>query len=115
MAQTIRDWQQTVDEWIQQFGGGYWPPLSNLARVTEEVGELARLLNHLYGDKPKKDTEAPQELGVEICDIIFALICMANREGIDLESSFAQMMEKYRTRDHDRYQRRAPEGEQGGG
>jgi len=103
MGKTLREWQEIVDEWIQQYGGGYWEPLSNLARVTEEVGELARLVNHLYGEKPKKPTEAEQELGMEMCDIIFALICMANREGIDLEASFQRMMAKYRTRDRDRY------------
>ena len=103
MGQTLRDWQSMVDQWVQEAGGGYWSPLSNLARVTEEVGELARLVNHLYGEKPKKETEAAQELGIEICDIIFALICLANREGLDLEAEFERMMEKYRARDLGRF------------
>ncbi len=103
MAKTMHEWQEMVDQWIRECGGGYWLPMSNLARVVEEVGELARLLNHLYGEKPKKPNEEKQELGIEICDIIFALICMANREGIDLEESFAKMMDKYQTRDRDRY------------
>lgn len=106
MSKSIQEWQQIVDQWVQTTGGGYWAPMSNLARVTEEVGELARLLNHLYGEKPKKPAEEKQELGIEICDIIFALICLANREGIDLDGSFEQMMTKYRVRDHDRYVKR---------
>lgn len=107
---TISDWQEMVDKWVQEIGGGYWHPLANLTRVAEEVGELARLLNHLYGPKPKKPSEAEQELGIEICDIIFALICLANREGIDLETSFGQMMQKYETRDRNRYTQHDPEG-----
>ena len=103
MAKTMHQWQETVDRWIQESGGGYWAPMSNLARAVEELGELARLLNHLYGEKPKKSSEEQQELGIEICDIIFALICLANREGIDLEASFEQMMDKYQTRDRNRY------------
>ena len=100
---TIRDWQREVDEWVTTIGGGYWTPLVNLARIAEEVGETARLVNHLYGPKPKKATEAPQELGMELADILFAVICMANSEGIDLQDSFTRVMEKYRIRDKDRY------------
>jgi len=106
---SIRDWQREVDEWVRTVGGGYWPPLVNLARIAEEVGETARLVNHLYGPKPKKPTEAPQELGMELADILFAVICMANSEGIDLQDSFARVMEKYRVRDKDRYR---PAGQQ---
>ena len=111
MANTLRQWQEIVDQWIQEVGG-YWPPLSNLARVAEEVGELARLLNHLEGHKPKKATEAEQELGMEICDVIFALICLANSQGIDLETSMEQILRKYRTRDRYRYVAPKEEGAQ---
>ncbi len=100
---TLRQLQHEVDEWIQTYGGGYWSPLANLARITEEVGELARLLNDLYGPKPKKPTEVPQELGEELCDIIFPVICLANAQGIDLQASFDRVMDKYRTRDRNRY------------
>jgi NTP pyrophosphatase (non-canonical NTP hydrolase) len=109
MGKTMREWQEIVDQWINEFGGGYWAPMSNLARVTEEVGELARLINHLYGEKRKKASEAEQELGIEISDIIFALICLANSQGIDLETSFEQMMTKLTTRDRYRY---VPKGEE---
>jgi NTP pyrophosphatase (non-canonical NTP hydrolase) len=100
---TIRDWQHEVDEWIQSVGGGYWDPLVNLARIAEEVGETARLLTHLFGPKPKKPTEADQDLGMELADILFAVMCLANSQGIDLEDSFDRTLAKYRVRDKDRY------------
>lgn len=107
---TIRDWQREVDECVMSVGGGYWTPLENLARIAEEVGETARLVNHLYGPKPKKSTESPQELGVELADILFAVICMANSAGIDLQESLARAMEKYRVRDKDRYRNAGAKG-----
>jgi len=97
------DAQREVDEWAQGHEKPYWEPLSQLARVTEEVGEVSRLLNHLYGDKPKKHEEAHQELGEELADTIFALICIANRHDIDLDTAFAKVMEKSRTRDAARF------------
>ncbi len=108
MGKTLREWQAVVDEWVGEAGGGYWSPLSNLARLTEEVGELARLVNHLYGEKPKKDTEAAQELGLEICDIIFVLMCLANREGLDLDAEFERTIAKYRARDRGRFASGSP-------
>ena len=100
---TMRDWQRVVDQWVRSDGGGYWEPLVNLARIAEEVGETARLLNHLFGPKPKKASEASQELGMELADILFAVICLANSQEIDLQDSFDRVLEKYRVRDKDRY------------
>lgn len=100
---TIRESQEEVDNWIQAVGGGYWSPHANLARVAEEVGELARLVNHLYGPKPKKPTEGAQELGEELADIVFAVICMANSEGIDLQESLEGVLAKVWRRDRYRY------------
>ena len=100
---TLKEFQSDVDAWIQAVGGGYWSPHANLARIAEEVGELARLINHLYGPKPKKASEASQELGEELADIIYAIICMANSEGIDLEISLSQVIAKVWRRDRDRY------------
>jgi NTP pyrophosphatase (non-canonical NTP hydrolase) len=100
---TFREFQADVDTWVQAVGGGYWSPHENLARITEEVGELARLLNHLYGPKPKKASEAAQELGEEMADIVFALICLANSEGIDLGDSLEGVVTKVWQRDRDRY------------
>lgn len=100
---TLDQFQTDVDDWIQQVGGGYWSPHANLARIAEEVGELARLVNHQYGPKPKKGTEASQELGEELADILFAVICLANSEGINLDSHLRQGIEKVWVRDRNRY------------
>lgn len=100
---TIKEFQNDVDTWIQAVGGGYWTPHANLARIAEEVGELARLVNHSFGPKPKKATEARQELGEELADIIFAILCLANSQGIDLEDSLQQVLDKVWERDRDRY------------
>lgn len=100
---TIEQFQKEVDEWIQAVGGGYWSPHANLARIAEEVGELARLINHLYGPKPKKAGESAQELGEELADIVFAIICLANSEGIDLQESLERVIAKVWERDRHRY------------
>jgi NTP pyrophosphatase (non-canonical NTP hydrolase) len=99
----MAEFQQDIDDWIQTAGGGYWSPHANLARIAEEVGELARLINHLYGPKPKKASEASQELGEELADIVFAVICLANSEGIDLGESLGDVLAKVWERDRDRY------------
>ena len=95
--------QQEVDAWIGQFEEGYFPPLAMLARLTEEVGELARVLMHQHGGKKPKPGEAPGDVGGEIADSIFVLICLANSLGIDLDAQFAAMMQKYRERDAERW------------
>jgi NTP pyrophosphatase (non-canonical NTP hydrolase) len=100
---TIEAYQTEVDEWVQAVGGGYWSPHTNLARIAEEVGELARLINHAYGPKPKKPEEAAQELGEELADLVFAVICLANSEGIDLGESLDGVLAKVWDRDRDRY------------
>lgn len=105
-AVTLRDAQRAVDEWIGQFEAGYWPPLSNLARLVEEVGELARELNHRHGHKPKKPGEPEQDLALELADILFVLIAIANEQKIDLQSAFEQVLEKYRVRDGERWARK---------
>ena len=95
--------QQEVDEWISQFEEGYFPPLAMLARLTEEVGELARVLMHHYGGKKPKEGEAAGDAGEEIADAIFVLVCLANSLDVDLDQAFTRMMEKYRRRDADRW------------
>lgn len=102
----IRDMQRHVDEWIGQFEDGYWPPLANLARLTEEVGELARELNHQFGPKNKKADEATTALAEEVADCLFVLVCIANSLDIDLEEAFSATMNKYRTRDAQRWKRK---------
>ena len=98
--------QRRVDAWISQFEEGYFDPLTNLARLAEEVGELAREVNHRFGLKTKKAGEPEGDLAMEMADIIFVLICMANREGINLEEAFDRMMAKVERRDADRWTRK---------
>ena len=99
--------QHRVDAWIAQFEAGYFDPLTNLARLTEEVGELARELNHRFGQKTRKPEEPEGDMAMEMADILFVLICLANREGIDLEEAFDRMMAKVETRDAGRWARKA--------
>jgi NTP pyrophosphatase (non-canonical NTP hydrolase) len=105
-APTLAELQQRVDTWISQFEEGYWPPLSMLARLTEEVGELAREINHHYGHKPKKQNEPAGEIALEVADIIFVLVCLCNSLGIDLGDAFERVMQKYDARDGSRWTRR---------
>lgn len=99
----IRDAQERVDRWIDRFEEGYWPPLAILARLMEEVGELSREVNHRFGSKPKRDDEAPAELEMEIADVLFVIISLANQQGIDLERAFDRVMDKYEARDRGRW------------
>lgn len=98
--------QRRVDAWISQFEEGYFHPLTNLARLTEEVGELAREINHRFGQKTKKAEEGDGDLAMEIADILFVLICIANREGIDLQEAFERMMAKVESRDAGRWRKK---------
>jgi len=104
---TLKDAQGRVDTWIAQFEEGYFHPLTNMTRLAEEVGELAREVNHRYGQKTKKKDEADGDLGMEMADILFVLICMANREGIDLQEAFDRMMDKVEHRDKERWTRKS--------
>jgi NTP pyrophosphatase (non-canonical NTP hydrolase) len=104
---SLTESQRRVDAWVSQFEEGYFDPLTNLARLAEEVGELAREINHRFGQKPKKPGESPADLALEMADVLFVLICMANREGIDLQQAFDAMMTKVETRDANRWTRKA--------
>ncbi len=103
---SLRDCQDRVDRWISQFEAGYFDPLTNMARLAEETGELAREVNHRFGQKTKKRDEPDGDMGMEMADIMFVLICMANREGIDLQAAFDGMMAKVEGRDADRWKRK---------
>ena len=102
----IREIQRQVDDYISQFREGYFPPLVNLARLTEEVGELARELNHRFGPKTKKPDEAEGEVALELGDVVFVCVVLANQLGIDLEDAVARTLAKYRVRDAERWERR---------
>ena len=101
----ISEAQAAVDAYVSQFKEGYWPPLSNLARLIEEVGELARELNHRYGHKPKKPGEPEQDLAIELADVMFVILAIANEQKIDLEDAFGRVLDKYHVRDRDRWTR----------
>ena len=94
--------QKQVDEWVGR-NAGYFKPHEILARLVEEVGELAREINHKFGPKKKKSTEEVKELGDEMADIIFTLICLANSQNINLDKHFDKMMQKLNSRDKDRW------------
>lgn len=102
----LKEAQRRVDAWISQFEEGYWPPLVNLARLVEEVGELSRELNHRYGSKVKRGDEPSRDLALEMADVLFVLLALANEQKIDLGSALEEVLEKYRVRDSDRWARR---------
>ena len=100
---SFRPIQREVDGWISQFREGYFEPLPMLARLVEEVGELARVIMHRFGGKPPKPNEDPGDLADEIADAIFVLVCLANSQQIDLDEAFAKIMRKFRERDAQRW------------
>jgi NTP pyrophosphatase (non-canonical NTP hydrolase) len=107
-SKTMQDLQAEVDTYISQFKEGYFSPLAMLARMTEELGELAREINHYYGEKPKKSTEGEKTISEEMGDILFVLICFANSLDIDLAEAHDVVMNKFKTRDKDRWTRINP-------
>lgn len=102
---TVAGMQEIVDRYIGQFKEGYFSPLAMMARLTEEVGELAREINHYYGEKPKKKDEEEKSIDMELADCLFILICFANSLNINLEDAFHAMMHKFNTRDANRWTR----------
>ena len=107
---TIQEMQKEVDHYISQFKEGYFSPLAMLARMTEELGELSREVNHYYGEKPKKSTEKENTVEEELGDMLFVMICFANSLNIDLQEAHDRVMEKFQTRDKDRWTRIEEEG-----
>jgi NTP pyrophosphatase (non-canonical NTP hydrolase) len=103
---TLSEIQRAVDEYIAQFREGYFPPLVNLARLAEEVGELARELNHLHGPKKKKADEPEGNVAHELADTLFVLVVLANQHGVDLEAAVRETLDKYRVRDAERWERK---------
>lgn len=100
---TTNQIQERVDKFISQFKEGYFSPLSMMARLTEEVGEFAREINHYYGEKPKKATESEKTIEEELGDIIFVIACFANSLDIDLSEAFDIAINKIEERDKDRW------------
>lgn len=106
MTKTMQNMQKNVDAYIAQFKQGYFSPLAQMARLTEEVGELAREVNHHYGEKQKKKEEPPKEIKEELGDVLVVLITMANSLDVDLTQSFEQVMKKFNERDKNRFERK---------
>jgi NTP pyrophosphatase (non-canonical NTP hydrolase) len=102
----MKNIQKRVDDWVQQYKVPYWQPLEIMARLTEEVGELARELNHRFGPKKKKDTEDTKEIEDELADILFTVSCMANSLNLDLDRGFDRVMDKCYGRDKDRFEKK---------
>ena len=103
MPKTLVECQQDVDEWINTIGVRYFSELTNMAILTEEVGEVARIIARRFGDQSFKEGETDLDLGDELADVLFVLICIANQTGVDLEQAFAKTMIKKSTRDRFRH------------
>lgn len=101
----MKQMQHIVDDWVIK-NGGYWSPLAMLASVTEELGEIAREINHLENIKIKKENEKKNSLKEEMGDILFSIICIANHYNIDLDDAFSQTIKKYTERDRDRFNKK---------
>ena len=96
--------QKIVDNWIKEHGVRYFDELTNMAQLTEEVGEVARIIARRYGEQSEKESDKAKELGEELADVIFVVLCLANQTGIDLQKAFDQKMKIKSKRDHNRHQ-----------
>lgn len=100
---TIKEAQDTVDQWINTTGVRYFNELTNMAILTEEVGEVARLMARMYGEQSFKDSDKSKELGDELADVLFVLICIANQTGVNLTEALEKNLDKKTLRDADRH------------
>lgn len=100
---TIEEAQKTVDEWIKTHGVRYFNELTNMAILTEEVGELARIIARQYGEQSFKESDKDRDLGDEMADVLWVLLCMANQTGVDLTKALEKNLEKKSIRDKDRH------------
>ncbi len=99
----IRNAQQEVDQWIQKHGVRYFNELTNMAQLTEEVGEVARIIARRYGEQSEKEKDREKDLGEELADVVFVVLCLANQTGIDLQEAFDSKLELKTQRDKDRH------------
>jgi len=99
----IKSTQAQVDEWIQAHGVRYFNELTNMAQLTEEVGEVARIIARRYGEQSEKESDKNKDLGEELADVLFVVLCLANQTGIDLEAAFDKKLDLKTKRDHDRH------------
>jgi len=99
----IKNAQKIVDDWIKEHGVRYFNQLTNMAQLTEEVGEVARIIARRYGEQSEKESDKDKDLGEELADVIFVVLCLANQTGVDLQEAFNKRMDKKTKRDHDRH------------
>ncbi len=99
----IKNAQLAVDEWIKTHGVRYFNELTNMAQLTEEVGEVARIIARRYGEQSEKESDKDKDLGEELADVLFVVLCLANQTGIDLQESFDKKLDLKSERDHDRH------------
>jgi len=100
----IQNAQQAVDKWIKEHGVRYFNELTNMAQLTEEVGEVARIIARRYGEQSEKESDKDKDLGEELADVLFVLLCLANQTGIDLQDAFDKKLDLKTKRDHHRHQ-----------
>lgn len=100
---TLQESQQLVDQWIKTHGFRYFNELTNMTILTEEVGELARIMARRYGEQSEKESDKNKDLGDEMADVLWVLICLANQTGVDLTKAFEKNLEKKTNRDKDRH------------
>ncbi len=100
---TLEQLQQTVDEWIKKYGVRYFDPLTNMALLTEEVGEVARIMARTYGEQSAKENDRKKNLADELADVLWVLTCIANQTGVDLTEAVAKNVEKKTARDENRH------------
>ncbi len=102
---TIEEAQKQVDDWIKTVGVRYFNELTNMAQLTEEVGEVARIISRRYGEQSEKESDKEKDLGEEFADVLFVLICLANQTGVDLTEAFNKRMDNKTKRDKDRHKK----------
>ncbi len=99
----IQNAQKIVDDWIKDHGVRYFNELTNMAQLTEEVGEVARIIARRYGEQSEKESDKDKDLGEELADVLFVVLCLANQTGVNLQEAFDKRMDKKTKRDHDRH------------
>jgi NTP pyrophosphatase (non-canonical NTP hydrolase) len=100
----LQDAQKEVDNWIHEHGVRYFNELTNMAQLTEEVGEVARIIARRYGEQSEKESDKNKDLGEELADVVFVVLCLANQTGVNLQEAFDKKLEFKTKRDHDRHQ-----------
>ncbi|KRP29905.1 nucleotide pyrophosphohydrolase [Polaribacter sp. BAL334] len=100
----LQNAQKQVDEWIQNHGVRYFNELTNMAQLTEEVGEVARIIARRYGEQSEKESDKNKDLGEELADVVFVVLCLANQTGVNLQEAFEKKLDIKTKRDHERHQ-----------